>query len=190
MAGEGHSSGKPAPVDGGDAHRAKVAPAHRRKRPVCTVLDGVEEVGAPAARSESRRPRKLEQELLETLIVRAWTKTLKGPYDWGDWPLARYTLGPEFLGEVERHTGRSASGVAWVCAMIACGRAPRLRSLDPQPLLGDGEDRQRVRSDGAAGWRCNLKRNAPEGPQLHYWIHPAGQIEFETVGAPREPCRE
>jgi hypothetical protein len=179
---DGHSSNRPAPVDGSASHRPKVAPVRRHKRPVCAPLDGADSGGSAAPRGAARRRGKLDPELLETLIVREWTKTLKGPYDWGDWPLARYTLGADFLGAVERHSGASTAELAWVCSMIACGRAPRLRSLDPQPRTDRPEGPQLVRSDGAAAWCCNLRRKASGGPRLHYWIHPSGRIEFETVG--------
>jgi hypothetical protein len=180
--GTGHAAaGAPAAVGGGDAHRVQVTPARRRKRPVCAAPDGSEETGTQNGRPPSRHRGQLDRELLETLIVREWTKTLKGPYDWGDWPLARYTLDADFLAAVERHAGQSPSELAWVCAMIACGRASRLRSLDPQPLRSCTDGSQLVRSDGATGWHCNLKRNAADGPQLRYWVHPHGPIEFETV---------
>lgn len=200
--GDAHRTGLPAPADGEEAHRAKVASAHRRKRPLCEALVGAEETAlvAPPGRTALRRRAKIDAEQLETLIVRAWTRTLKGPYDWGEWPLARYTLAPGFLEAVEAQPGVSARSLAWTCAMIACGRAPRLRSLDPRPLLDD-DGEPLVRGEGVAGWCCNLKRNLPRGPQLHYWIAPGGHIEFATVGvserataansasAPRPPGR-
>ena len=119
---------------------------------------------------------------------------MKGPYDWGDWPLARYTIGVGVLRAAERRgstsvrcTSSAANQLAWACAMIACGRAPRLGSLEPNPLLrGDGQG-QVVRSDGARGWCCNLGRDTPDGTQLRYWIHPSGLIEFDTVTSRDEP---
>jgi hypothetical protein len=135
----------------------------------------------------------LDLESLDILIVQQWTKTLKGPFDWGEWPLARYTLGAGVLRAAAQAStsGRRArpalSQLAWVCAMVACGRAPRLRRIDPQPLLADGDGSQMVRPDGARGWRCNLERAAVDGPQLHYWIHPSGLVEFDTVATP-ERC--
>lgn len=148
-----------------------------------------------------RQPRRpgahngtLDLESLDTRIVQEWTKTLKGPFDWGDWPLARYTLGADVLqaaAQARSSAGRArpaASRLAWVCAMVACGRAARLRSIDPRPLLDGVDGTQVVRADGACGWRCNLERDAREGLQLHYWIHPSGLIEFDTVATQDEPC--
>jgi hypothetical protein len=175
------------------------APAHvvSRRRPACGAdrePTALEDGGAQPRRADIRNG-ALDLQALDTLIVQQWTKTLRGPYDWGDWPLARYTLGAGVLRTMQRHAGASvrcvvspaATRLAWVCAMIACGRATRLRSLDPSPLLGTGEE-QLVRSDGARGWRCNLERDAPHGPQLRYWVHPSGLIEFATVSRYDEPC--
>jgi hypothetical protein len=126
----------------------------------------------------------LDHEAFDILIVQQWTKTLRGPYDWGDWPLARYTLGAGVLSAAERYagasvqcTGSAVEHLAWVCAMVACGRASRLRSIEARPR---GEQ-QLVRADGALAWCCSLERDALDGPQLHYWIHPSGLVEFESV---------
>jgi hypothetical protein len=45
-----------------------------------------------------------------------------------------------------------------------------------------GNDPQRVRSDGARAWRCNLRRSSPGGPRLHYWVLTDGTIEFASIG--------
>jgi hypothetical protein len=160
---------------GEDRHRAQLRAARAPRRP-----------GARTA--------ALDLESLDTLIVQQWTKTLMGPFDWGDWPLARYTLGADVLQAAAqaraavRCARPAVSQLAWVCAMVACGRASRLRSINPRPLLSDTDGVQLVRADGASGWRCNLERDAHEGPQLQYWIHPTGLIEFETVTTHDEPC--
>jgi hypothetical protein len=190
---EGHRTGGPAPTDGEETHRAKLAHARRQKRPACeTELpardtpEGAEELdtgsATPNADAVTQRRPVLDRELFETLIVRAWTKTLKGPYDWADWPLARYTFEDGLLDAVEEHRGLSATALARACAMVACGRAARLRSMDPQPRL-DPDGSPLTRADGAAAWRCNLRRDALVGPQLHYWICPGGRIEFDAVTA-------
>jgi hypothetical protein len=149
--------------------------------------------GGARARRADTRASVLDREALDVLIVQQWTKTLRGPYDWGDWPLARYTLGEDVLRAVERRASGStrcadpaATRLAWVCAMVACGRAPRLRSIAPSPLGGAADAEQLVRADGARGWRCNVERDAPNGPQLHYWVHPGGLVEFETIVASAE----
>jgi hypothetical protein len=160
---------------GEDSHRAQLRAGTQPRRP-------------------GTRTAPLDLESLDTLIVQQWTKTLKGPFDWGDWPLARYTLGADVLQAAAqartsvRCARPAVSQLAWVCAMVACGRAPRLRSISPRPLLDEPDGGQIVRADGAQGWRCNLERDAHGGPQLHYWIHPSGLIEFDTVALQDEPC--
>jgi len=75
--------------------------------------------------------------------------------------------------------------VAWVCAMVACGRARELGGLELHPLrtgMG-GDDAPRSRSsDGAVAWRCALKRGAPAAARLHFWKMDDGTIEFASVG--------
>jgi hypothetical protein len=181
------AEGEPAPSSG----------AARGRRPLCgqgaSVGARVEDV------LQTRRPgsRKavLDMGGLDVLIVQQWTKTLRGPYDWGDWPLARYTLGAEVLrfaegsaGNLVRCEGPVVEQLAWACAMVACGRAPRLRSLDPRPLTGGELEQQLIRADGARGWRCNILRDTTAGPQLHYWINPLGHVEFETIAEQVESC--
>ncbi len=72
--------------------------------------------------------------------------------------------------------------IAWVCAMVACRRAARLRGIDTHPLLVGNAGVQIVRGDGGKGWRCSLKRNASGGPRLHYWVLPDGTTEFADIG--------
>jgi hypothetical protein len=190
-------------------HRAKRVEAPttprvgRGRRPKCGPegeLPGGPEDGAAHPRRGAVRERALDREALDVLIVQQWTKTLRGPYDWGDWPLARYTLGAGVLSAAERFASGSArctssavEHLAWVCAMVACGRAPRLRSIEPRPCGADEQqlvgadgaheqhEQQLLRADGARAWRCNLERDVLDGPQLHYWIHPSGLVEFESV---------
>lgn len=197
---DAHRAKVPAPADGEEAHRAKLAPARRHKRPACeTELPGREtpqeapEVGAgdavPSTEPASRRRGGVDRDQFETLIIREWTKTLKGPYDWADWPLARYTFAAGFLDAFEQQRGLSAVALARACAMVACGRAERLRSIDPRPRL-DADGSPLSRPDGATAWCCNLRRDALAGHQLHYWVSPIGRIEFETVTAPDKSAEE
>jgi hypothetical protein len=188
--GDGHREGvraaKRVPA-GGDRPAARIVPV---RRPACgpdgEPAGGLDDGGGAHPRRPGTRLPALDLEALDTLIVQQWTKTLRGPYDWGDWPLARYTLGAGVLDAAQRDasaavkcTKSTVVHLAWVCAMVACGRASRLRSLDPRPLPGPGAQ-QLVRADGARGWHCNLQRTAA-GAQLRYWVHPSGSIEFETV---------
>jgi len=183
-----HRAVAAAAADGEEAHRAKLGHARRHKRPDCETPEHPAEEHSAVAVARHTAPRRragIDRETLETLIVREWTKTLRGPYDWGDWPLARYTLDARLLEALDRNLGISAQALARACAMVACGRAPRLRSLDPRERL-DRDGQPLVRSDGATAWCCNLRRSALAGPQLYYWICPSGRIEFEAVAAPEE----
>jgi hypothetical protein len=193
--GGGHPTGRaieqtPIVVDDATARVVR-----RGRRIACPDdTDGIQGAGVPPRRAGAAKGVS-EMEPLDVLIVQQWTKSLKGPYDWGDWPLARYTIGAGVLRAAERSASTSARRVspavrrlAWACAMVACGRAQRLRSLDPRPQRDDS-DEPIVRSDGSRGWLCNLERDNPEGPRLHYWVQPSGRIEFDTVLAPsQEPC--
>jgi len=120
---------------------------------------------------------------LHMLICAAWTQALS-PADRAAQPLARYVLSEGLLASVSaRRVDVPVSRIAWVCAMVACGLAPRLRGLEPHPLLTGNAGAQLVRRDDGKGWRCNLKRNASGGPRLHYWVLPDGRIDFTAVGA-------
>jgi hypothetical protein len=150
--------------------------------------------GRRVAGAHTRRPgvrgNTLDAASFDMLIVRQWTKTLQGPFDWGEWPLAPYLLG---VGVVRAAADRGAFArcasssraerLAWVCAMVACGRAARICGIDPSPMCEQSDGAQVVRADGALGWCCNVERNSPGGPKLHYWTHTSGLIEFEAVAA-------
>lgn len=200
--------------DGGGGHREgvratggvfagddrPVAHTNRGRRPGWgseTVTAVAQQEGASRARRTDTRNAALDREALDTMIVQQWTKMLREPYDWAEWPLARYTLGDDVVHSVQgtaratvscTHPG--ALRLAWVCAMVASGRAQRLRSLETATLTDPASDGEKplVRSDGACAWRCNLRRSAPEGPQLYYWVHPSGLIEFEAVRLKEARC--
>ncbi len=166
----------------------------RGRRPGWAFAADANVEGGVRGRRPDTRSATLDREALEILIVQQWTKMLKDPYDWAEWPLARYTLSADVVSSVRgassatvhcSHPG--ALRLAWVCAMVACGRAPRLRSLDPAPLV-DAAGEELVRDDGARGWRCNVKRDTPEGPQLRYWIHPTGLVEFDAICGREQLC--
>jgi hypothetical protein len=98
--------------------------------------------------------------------------------------LGEYVFGPRFLATVE--VNRAAAPwdrVAFVCAMVACGRAERLAGLEPQPLPDVAQSRKRRRNerdDGAKGWLCKLGAG-PGAKRLVYWTHPGGRVEFDAI---------
>jgi hypothetical protein len=121
---------------------------------------------------------------LHVLVCREWAGAL-GTTDRAASPLDGYRFGPEFLaGITERRVDVPLERIAWVCAMVACGLAGQLAGLDLHPMRegSGGNDPQRVRSDGARAWRCNLRRSSPGGPRLHYWVLTDGTIEFASIG--------
>lgn len=98
-------------------------------------------------------------------------------------PLRAFVLHPSLHDSIEKVGGVDATRVAWVCAMVACGRAPDLAGLAPHALRSGhgGVDPQVVRADGAKAMRCSLKQSTPSAPRLHYWLRTDGVIEFAVV---------
>jgi hypothetical protein len=121
-------------------------------------------------------------ERLHVLIVQQWTQTLRSPCDWAEWPLVSYSFSDGFMTSLRRQTNPPLGRIAWVCAMVACGLAPKLEGIAPRPLLAGRGGKQVVREDGAKGWRCNLRRNSHGGLRLHYWAYSSGRIEFDVFG--------
>jgi hypothetical protein len=122
----------------------------------------------------------LEGELY-TLICAAWVAAVPSA-DRTKHPLRAHLLDRQLVEALsEQRIGLSLAWVGYVCAMVACGLPPHLTGIEPQPLR-EKAARQIVRTDGATGWCCNLQdRDSPDGPRLHYWIRPDGQIHFSGV---------
>jgi hypothetical protein len=123
--------------------------------------------------------------LMQRLICREWLSSL-GSADRREHLLGGYRLGPVFLASVEdRRIATPRARVAFVCAMVACGRASDLAGLEPHPwregkLSGSGDDPQTVRADGGKGLMCNLGHGRGAA-RLFYWALPDGTIEFDSV---------
>jgi hypothetical protein len=121
------------------------------------------------------------EERLHAVISREWRALTAS--DRREHPLSGYVLTPKFVESVEKLGDPSPDRVGWVCAMVACGYAQALTGLALHPLVRGRATQQFVRADdGAKGWRCNLKRNAPGGARLHYWVRKNGVYEFDSVG--------
>lgn len=140
----------------------------------------------PEAPGDSDAGVKDLEEELHRLIFEEWLGALtSSESDRTEYPLGRYIFGSEFVGQVERHANVPRDRLAWVCAMVACGKASRSPGLQPHALRrggGGGSDPQLKRADGARALRCNLK-NAAGGPRLHYWIQPDGTVEFASLAS-------
>jgi hypothetical protein len=96
-------------------------------------------------------------------------------------PFGGYVFGPRFLATVDANrAATSMDRIAFVCAMVSCGRAERLSSLKPQPLPDVAQTHKRRRNerpDGAKGWLCVVAG----ATRLVYWTLPGGRIEFDSV---------
>jgi hypothetical protein len=87
---------------------------------------------------------------LRRLMMREWLRALPTPTDREKYPL-RYVFGSRFIKSVDALTGTSLERVAWVCAMVASGRAKDISGIEPHQLRTgrSGGTEQQVRSDGA-----------------------------------------
>jgi hypothetical protein len=137
-------------------------------------------------RQSHRLPGRADRELdfeqrLHLMLAGEWVCALTAA-DRRECPLGPYVFGREFAQMVEgRRVEVAVKRIAWVCAMVACGRAARAGcEVHRLRTGGGGNAAQLERSDGARAWRCNLKSSAG-GPRLHYWALPEGTIEFASV---------
>jgi hypothetical protein len=122
--------------------------------------------------------------VMQRLICREWLTALAAA-DRRDQALGGYRLAPQFMASVEdRRIATPAARIAFACAMVACGRAPKLPGLEPHPRRegksSGGDDPQAVREDGAKAWMCNLGHGRGAA-RLFYWLLPDGLIEFDSV---------
>jgi hypothetical protein len=123
------------------------------------------------------------EDRLHRLIFREWMRLT--PSDRREHQLS-YSFGARFVATLEEHRDISRDRLAWVCAMIACGRKPA--GLDVHALRkgNGGNDPQVVRADGAKAWRARITTSAPNAPaasRLHFWTHAGGAgVEFGSVG--------
>jgi hypothetical protein len=114
---------------------------------------------------------------LHRLIAREWLRALPTADERYKHPL-RYVLGSGFSRSVDELTGTPIERTAWVCAMVACGRAKKIPGVEPHHLRSrrGGSNEQLVRQDGAKAWTCKL---AGEGAsRLQYWLTPRDLVEF------------
>jgi hypothetical protein len=125
------------------------------------------------------------EDRLHRLIFREWMRLT--PSDRREHQLS-YSFGVRFVATIEEHRDIPRDRLAWVCAMVACGRKPA--GLDVHALRkGDGGNNpQVVRADGAKAWRARITTSAPNTPaatRLHFWTHVGGGagIEFGSVGS-------
>ena len=137
-------------------------------------------------RQSHRLPVRSDRELdfeqrLHLMVADEWVCALTAADRWES-PLGPYVFGRRFARMVEsRRVEVPVKRVAWVCAMVACGRASGAGCEVHWLRVGGGANTAQLeRSDGAKAWRCNLKSTSG-GPRLHYWALPDGTVEFASV---------
>jgi hypothetical protein len=122
------------------------------------------------------------EEQLHVLMVREWLEGLTVE-DRRQHPL-RYVLSQQFVQAVESQPQLRIERVAWVCAMVACGYAAKLASLEPHQMLSGAQGSPQIeRADGAKAWRCRAVGAMDGGPRLHYWLRTDQTVEFHDIGA-------
>jgi hypothetical protein len=118
--------------------------------------------------------------------VRAAYERLYRASDRDRYPLGRFAFLPGFAASADALHGVDEARIAEVCAHVAANRAHEINGLEVHPLRsGPGGAPQRVRADGARGWRAALQVGSAAARRLHYWVlsDPAGwSVEFEVVG--------
>lgn len=120
-----------------------------------------------------------DDESMHFLIFAEWLASLTAT-DRTTHPLHEYSFGPQFVSSIKTtRTVLPVDRVAFVCAMVACGRAKELAGLVPQPLPDVAQSRKR-RDDNAKGWVCHVGAG-PGAKRLIYWTHSRGHIEFDSV---------
>lgn len=159
---------------------ARVETAEQERDEAQTRLAALTDAGVDSSEVELIAALDLDGRL-HRLIFREWLKALTSPGERDSYPL-RYVFGGSFIETVGELTGTSLQRIAWVAAMVACGRASTIAGIDPHQLRqnSSGSSGQVVRDDGAKGWRCKL--NGEGASRLHYWQRPDGIAELAAVG--------
>jgi hypothetical protein len=115
-------------------------------------------------------------ERLHRLISREWLNAMNEA-DRQAHPFGKYKFGPRFLDTVKKLEGLvSAERVAFVCSMVACGRAGQLRGLDARQLKTRATSQDR-RDSQAKPWLCKVGEGGG-APRMEYWTLPDHVTEF------------
>jgi hypothetical protein len=161
------------------AERRRADDARRELQVARVQLDAITASGLDHAELQLITALDLDGRL-RRLINREWLKALSGATERDEHPL-RYVFGPGFVKSVDGLTGIPVERIAWVSAMVACGRARAMYGVEPRALRAGrtGSGSQTVRADGARAWVCKLK---PDGTShLHYWVRADGIPELASV---------
>jgi hypothetical protein len=120
------------------------------------------------------------EDRLRDLITWQWAQVLREPYDWTECPLVRYTFEEGFRQYAEQASTAALAGIAWVCAMIACGVAGRLAGLTLTQLrTGAGGDCSEL-------WRCDVSLGTiAHVEDIEYHLLTSGEIVFRALRGPK-----
>jgi len=97
--------------------------------------------------------------------------------------LRPWSVGPDFLASWADTQGLERGKVVAVIVDVLNGRAISMDSRQAHPLRAGagGEDKPRIRADGAMCWRVSLQQKTAAARRLHYWQLPNGAIELSGI---------
>lgn len=121
-------------------------------------------------------------------VQRSWLRTVSES-ERKNYPLRGFRLGPEFLSSLEMPQAPRAK-IVEVVVDVLTRRAYEMasRSVRPHGASGPaGVTGQIVRSDGATGYRANIRSNTPQAPRLMWWELTDGTVELALAGRHDDP---
>jgi hypothetical protein len=141
-------------------------------------------------RGSSRVSAQDPEGALMELILQRWLETLSLD-ERTQYPLGQYVLGPDFVRSVEGLSNLVRERLAYVCAMIVCGRAQDLAALAQSPLPPNSHARHDHDSPNGdrSAWQCSLTRHDSQTPPAVRYLRLAdGTIEFTGIGSYKTPA--
>jgi hypothetical protein len=121
-------------------------------------------------------------------VQRTWLRQVS-EHERGSWPLRDFRLGPEFLSNLDIPQAPRKKIIEVVVDVLTrrafdmTSRAVRAHGNGGSA----GTNGQLVRSDGAAGYRCNIRMNTPQAPRLMWWELTDGTVELALAGRHDDP---
>jgi len=124
-----------------------------------------------------------ESEQFDFEVRLAWARLIP-PSDKANWPLRRWTYGPDFFTTLRETQGVSREKVVAVAVDVLTGRDVDLVSRERHQLRTGpgGDDAPRVRNNGQdKAMRVSIQVGTPSARRLHYWQCADGLIELASV---------
>lgn len=112
-------------------------------------------------------------------VTRSWLRQVAEP-ERSRWPLREFSVCPEFLDNLDFPQAPRRK-IVEVVVDVLTRRAWEMssRSVRAHGCGGPaGATGQVVRSDGAAGYRCNIRSNTAQAPRLVWWELTDGTVEL------------